>query len=325
MVLSSASQLVGVKIAYHSRGGAKLLYGVRRPPLPQRPTVTEVGDAPETSPLRRTGYSKRWLDPRKVTDRTRHTWGNRDPPRAFDPGQSASAQLVSGSVGGPHRCTLASDSALSPGAGVGANPFGNGVRASTATRPRGVTPQEISLVQTRSPSSPQFGCQLPTPLRCLTSHLSMSFPLLGSWCFAFLAVAVTVRCHSRSQKLLRIEGDLLTPQVIDRPPDLRLQDRVGLLRPAFLRLTLHPRPRRCERAQHQGRRFTERPLQVRVADLAATHAFHLPGALVRARHQPRVGEEVADRGESTDRVHFVEHHQTQDRAGARHGAEEPEC
>src|SRR5262249_45277556 len=83
-----------------------------------------LGDAPETSPFRTTGYSKRWLDPRRVTDRTRHTRGNRDPRRAFDPGQSASAQLVSGSVGGPHRCSLASRSALSqPEASVGANPI----------------------------------------------------------------------------------------------------------------------------------------------------------------------------------------------------------
>jgi hypothetical protein len=35
--------------------------------LPRHQTVTIAGDAPETSPFRRTGYSTRWLDPRGVT------------------------------------------------------------------------------------------------------------------------------------------------------------------------------------------------------------------------------------------------------------------
>jgi hypothetical protein len=136
-----------------------------------------TGGAPETSPFRTTGYSKRWLDPRRVTDRTgRARGGNRDPRRAFDPGLSAPAQLVSGSVGGPHRCPHASDPALSPGAGAGANPVCNGVRASAATRPHGVGPQRISPVQSRSPSLPQFGSQLPAPVRCSTGHRTVSFP-----------------------------------------------------------------------------------------------------------------------------------------------------
>ena len=143
MVLSSASHLFGVTVDCHSRGGAKQLYGVYQSPLPRRPTVAFDSDAPETSPFRTTGYSKRWLDPRGVADRTGHTRGNRDPRRVFDPGQSASAQLVSGSACGPHRCSIASDSAMSqPGAGVGANPLAAGSgqspqRGHAGSRPRG--------------------------------------------------------------------------------------------------------------------------------------------------------------------------------------------
>ena len=65
MVRSSAS--IGMTTDCHSRGGAKQLYGVYQPSLTQRPTVANNGDAPETSPFRTTGYSKRWLDPTRVT------------------------------------------------------------------------------------------------------------------------------------------------------------------------------------------------------------------------------------------------------------------
>jgi hypothetical protein len=68
MVLWSASHLVAVTTGCHNRGGAKQLYGVSPVSLPRHPTVTGNGNAPETSPFRRTGYSKRWLDPRRVTD-----------------------------------------------------------------------------------------------------------------------------------------------------------------------------------------------------------------------------------------------------------------
>jgi len=63
MVRSSASHLATVTTDCHSRSGAKQLYGVHQPSLAQRPIVTDSGDAPETSPFRTTGYSKRWLDP----------------------------------------------------------------------------------------------------------------------------------------------------------------------------------------------------------------------------------------------------------------------
>ena len=71
----------------------------------------------------------------------------------------------------------------------------------------------------------------------------------------------------------------------------------ALLLPRFF-LPLHPRLRRRQRSQHQARRLGERPLQVRVADLLAARALHLPGALVRAAHQPGVRQEVADLGEA---------------------------
>lgn len=177
MVPSSASQSFGVTVRCHSRGGAKQLYGVGQPSLTRRPTVTENGDAPETSPFRRLGYSKRWLDPRGVTAPHRELAKDSRPRASLRPGRTASAQLVVSSAGGPHRCTLASGSALSPEPGAGANPFGNGVRASAAARPHGVVPQGYKASQTRSPLSPQFGLQLPAPVRvsrvtspCLSSR-----------------------------------------------------------------------------------------------------------------------------------------------------------
>jgi len=48
------------------------------------------------------------LDPRRVTVRAGNTRGNRDPRRVIHPGQTASAQLVFGSAGGPHRCACVS-------------------------------------------------------------------------------------------------------------------------------------------------------------------------------------------------------------------------
>ena len=53
----------------------------------------------------------------------------------------------------------------------------NGVRASATTRPHGVAPQGTSLVQLQSPLSPQFGSQLPTPVRCSTPQWTVSLPL----------------------------------------------------------------------------------------------------------------------------------------------------
>src|SRR5215472_9857880 len=112
MVPSSASRPFGVTTGCHSRGGAKQLYGVGPRPLSWRRTVAEVGDAPETSPFRRTGYSRQWLDPRGVTTGTEHARANRDPRRALCPEPVASAQLDFGSAGGPHRRALESDRAL---------------------------------------------------------------------------------------------------------------------------------------------------------------------------------------------------------------------
>jgi hypothetical protein len=114
-----------------------------------------TGDAPETSPFRRTGYSTRWLDPRGVTTDPGTRGGNRDPRRAFVPGPVASAQLDVGSAGGPHRCTLASDHALSqPEAGAGANPFATGSGRPPHRGHTGSMPQEISPARRDRPCRP---------------------------------------------------------------------------------------------------------------------------------------------------------------------------
>jgi hypothetical protein len=89
MVLRSASHLAGVTTDCHGRGGAKQLYGVGRPPHARRPTATlSTSDAPETSPFRRTGYSKRWLDPKRVAAHTRNSLGESRPPTSLRPGQN---------------------------------------------------------------------------------------------------------------------------------------------------------------------------------------------------------------------------------------------
>src|SRR6266850_1941114 len=63
MVLSLASDHTAVTTDGHGRGGAKQLYGVGRSSLPRRPTVTVGGDAPETSPFRRTRLVKTMARP----------------------------------------------------------------------------------------------------------------------------------------------------------------------------------------------------------------------------------------------------------------------
>jgi hypothetical protein len=56
-----------------------------------------------------------------------------------------------------------------------------------------------------------------------------------------LLVRVTPHGHSRRQEPLGVERQLLLPQVVDGPAELRLQDRQRLALAALLLLTLHPR------------------------------------------------------------------------------------
>ena len=181
------------------------------------------------------------------------------PPSSLRPGRAASAQLVVGSAGGPPQCSLVNrNRALAPVSGGGANPMATGSgtlpqpRPTTGSMPQVRKPEQAARPQTRSPSSPQFGYQLPPPARCLGSTRSCLSSPGVSLVFVFAThFTVTTRCHSdplRRQELLAIERHLLPPQVVHRPADLRLQDGVRLLRPALLRLTLHPRLRRRERA-----------------------------------------------------------------------------
>ena len=138
------------------------------------------GDAPETSPFRTTGYSKRWLDPRRVTNGTGHTPRNRDLGRVWNPGPSASAQLVSGSVGGPHRCSIASDLAMSqPGAGVGANPIATGSGHTPQRGHTGSRPREQAPFERGRPFRPSSAHSSPRRSGVSQCHLPMSFPLQG--------------------------------------------------------------------------------------------------------------------------------------------------
>jgi hypothetical protein len=97
------------------------------------------------------------LDPRRVTVRTGNTRRNRDPRRAFHPGQTASAQLVFGSAGGPHRCAFVSVTVRChrrPGEGANQKQRGPGHRRNEAMW--GQAPENKPR-STRSPLLPQFG------------------------------------------------------------------------------------------------------------------------------------------------------------------------
>jgi hypothetical protein len=141
------------------------------------------GDAPETSPFRRLGYSKRQARPPKGTVRTGNTRRNRDPRRAFHPGQTASAQLLFGSAGGPHRCAFVSVTVRCHRSPAWGPIQANGVRVIAAAGTKaGSRPSDRSR-STRSPFSPQLGRQLPPPVRCLACHLVMSFISPGGFGF----------------------------------------------------------------------------------------------------------------------------------------------
>src|SRR5262245_31298996 len=82
--------------------------------------------------------------------------------------------------------------------------------------------------RSRSPLVPQFGGQLPTPGRSL---------LNASGSVHVFLFARGLVLDSRGQEALRVEGDLLAPQVVDRAAELRLQDRQRLALAALLLLT----------------------------------------------------------------------------------------
>jgi hypothetical protein len=172
----------------HSRGGAKQLYGVcQRHESDNRLSLLS---ATPQKPLRSAGpaIQNDKLDPRRVTVRYGNLRGNRDPRQAVHPGQTASAQLVFGSAGGPHRCAIVSDRALLPERGEGANPSerGPGLRHNEAVRGHAPGNKPRS---TRSPSLPQLGRQLPPPVRCLACHPIMSLLSRRFWFSAFTTPA----------------------------------------------------------------------------------------------------------------------------------------
>jgi len=236
----------GVTAACHAQGGAKPLHGVGRPPRRRQPTVTPpASDAPETSPFRRTGHSKRWLDPRRVTACRGRTPGIETPvvrsPRTSRVGS------VSRRLGRRAASAYAGWSGRRVVAGVRrggqSEQRGPGRRRTEATR--GHAPGNKPR-PSRSPSSPQLGCPLPPPARCLRTATDP--PRLPSSGVSSGPVVprrpVTVRCHSRRQGLPRVERRPPLPQVVHRPPDPRLQERVGL--------PLAPLPRRARERGWSG-------------------------------------------------------------------------
>ena len=106
---------------------------------------------------------------------------------------------------------------------------GPGIRRNEATRGHAPVEQAsiiaVALNAPVRPPAPHAGPESRVTSPCLSSPG-------GLWSSSSPPFTVTVRCHSRRQELLAVEGHLLTPQVIDRPADLRLQDRVRLLRAA---------------------------------------------------------------------------------------------
>src|SRR4051812_17009675 len=66
-------------------------------------TITPKRDAPETSPCRHDGHSKRMARSPQGNSRDWRRRGNRDPCPALNPAKAALAQLVVDSSVGPHR------------------------------------------------------------------------------------------------------------------------------------------------------------------------------------------------------------------------------
>jgi hypothetical protein len=87
----------------------------------------QSGDAPETSPFRRLGYSKRQARPPKGDSSHREHAGESRPPSRFSP-RANCVGTVSIRLGrrAASVCDCKRDSALSPEAGEGANPKATG-------------------------------------------------------------------------------------------------------------------------------------------------------------------------------------------------------
>ena len=96
MVLATASHP-------HEASGTKQPYGVRSHQLPLMRLSRQKRDAPETSPCRHDGHSKRMARSPQGDGLDWRRRGNRDPRPALVPAKTASAQLVTDSSVGPHR------------------------------------------------------------------------------------------------------------------------------------------------------------------------------------------------------------------------------
>jgi hypothetical protein len=143
--------LATVSIWSHQHG-TKQHYEVWPSTLPGRRRSASTAAASETSPCRQAGYSKRRArSPTGHGDQQARHRGNRDP-RALGatPRFTASAQLVKGSVGGPHRRGDGSARSLlsfrSPARGPIQVQQG---RATAAARQRGQAPQECLTLRGR--------------------------------------------------------------------------------------------------------------------------------------------------------------------------------
>jgi hypothetical protein len=138
------------------------------------------GDAPETSPFRWLGYSKRQARPPEGDRPAPGTRGGIETSVAlFTPDRTASAQFIFGSAGGPLRCAIVSLTVPCHRKPARGPIQANGVRdIAAAEAARGQAPVDKPR-STRSPLLPQLGRQLPPTVRCLTCHPVMSFLLMA--------------------------------------------------------------------------------------------------------------------------------------------------
>ena len=136
-----------------------------------------------------------------------------------------------------------------------------------------------------------------------------------------LDVGLPRSAPSSGQEFLHLEDDLPLEQMIGRPAQLVGQDGEGLGLSVLALELLEEALALGVVAQEQDGGLGEGPLEVDVADLAASGAEPFAGGLLRALDEAGVGGEILDPGEAADVVDLVEEGEGEDLADAGEGAE----